>query len=469
MKRFRLFLAGIVVMAAVSGTQAAVVTDGFDFVENLVVGSQNYVQTAPVDYPESFAFISVNDLKTYAFDDVSGVQENNIDMKFYIMGGSNNATVRLYSMDGGNNTKDSEYKSGDKTQADFTVKNATRFMAVKGVDFDAATVDQLKSLSFTGTNAVNPVNEGDVIVFKTAETSKAADRLGLIKVHSIVKENETSSKGVITVSIKVVKPAKVETTGFRYGVVKVGTYGFSTGTVEGYEGIGSLLSIKDLKSYTVDEAKSNFRNVDIKLHLQGADSEPRVYSMENGDSKNSQYKDAEGNTLQSLLTAETTNATRFLAADDIDFDNVTASEIAAIDPETIGKGTIKPAAEGDVILFKTDENSTAGSKVVGVMRIDRITLVNNVNKELGCYTVSIKVLDNTESVSVPKVSNNEWSLKGKSVRILVDTGSKLNVYAAGSGQLVKTIDVVAGDVIDFSNFSGAHIVSYGGKSEKVIF
>ena len=36
MKRFRLFLAGIVVMAAVSGTQAAVVTDGFDFVENLV-------------------------------------------------------------------------------------------------------------------------------------------------------------------------------------------------------------------------------------------------------------------------------------------------------------------------------------------------------------------------------------------------------------------------------------------------
>ena len=63
-------------------------------------------------------------------------------------------------------------------------------------------------------------------------------------------------------------------------------------------------------------------------------------------------------------TAETTNATRFLAADDIDFDNVTASEIAAIDPETIGKGTIKPAAEGDVILFKTDENSTAGSKVI---------------------------------------------------------------------------------------------------------
>ena len=469
MKRFRLFLAGIVVMAAVSVTQAAVVTDGFDFVENLVVGSQNYVQTAPVDYPESFAFISVNDLKTYAFDDVFGVQENNIDMKFYIMGGSNNATVRLYSMDGGNNTKDSEYKSGDKTQADFTVKNATRFMAVKGVDFDAATVDQLKSLSFTGTNAVNPVNEGDVIVFKTAETSKAADRLGLIKVHSIVKENETSSKGVITVSIKVVKPAKVETTGFRYGVVKVGTYGFSTGTVEGYEGIGSLLSIKDLKSYTVDEAKSNFRNVDIKLHLQGADSEPRVYSMENGDSKNSQYKDAEGNTLQALLTAETTNATRFLAADDIDFDNVTASEIGAIDPETIGKGTIKPAAEGDVILFKTDENSTAGSKVVGVMRIDRITLVNNVNKELGCYTVSIKVLDNTESVSVPKVANNEWSLKGKSVRILADAGSKLNVYAAGSGQLVKTIDVVAGDVIDFSNFSGAYIVSYGGKSEKVIF
>ena len=85
MKRFRLFLAGIVVMAAVSATQAAVVTDGFDFVENLVVGSQNYVQTAPVDYAESFAFISVNDLKTYAFDDVFGVQENNIDMKFYIM------------------------------------------------------------------------------------------------------------------------------------------------------------------------------------------------------------------------------------------------------------------------------------------------------------------------------------------------------------------------------------------------
>ena len=59
--------------------------------------------------------------------------------------------------------------------------------------------------------------------------------------------------------------------------------------------------------------------------------------------------------------------------------------------------------------------------------------------------------------------------EGQECLYLADTGSKLNVYAAGSGQLVKTIDVVAGDVIDFSNFSGAHIVSYGGKSEKVIF
>ena len=43
------------------------------------------------------------------------------------------------------------------------------------------------------------------------------------------------------------------------------------------------------------------------------------------------------------------------------------------------------------------------------------------------------------------------------------------LYFGRYRQLVKTIDVVAGDVIDFSNFSGAYIVSYGGKSEKVIF
>jgi len=74
------------------------------------------------------------------------------------------------------------------------------------------------------------------------------------------------------VSIKVVKPAKVETTGFRYGVVKVGTYGFSTGTVEGYEGIGSLLSIKDLKFL-------QNRGTTICIHfLTGDDFEERSHN-----------------------------------------------------------------------------------------------------------------------------------------------------------------------------------------------
>ena len=43
------------------------------------------------------------------------------------------------------------------------------------------------------------------------------------------------------------------------------------------------------------------------------------------------------------------------------------------------------------------------------------------------------------------------------------------VKSTTTNHVDQTIDVVAGDVIDFSNFSGAYIVSYGGKSEKVIF
>lgn len=460
---------------ALSTSAAIPVTAGFDVVEDLWVGSQNYSNKSSEETPDVYALISLKDFKTYPFDAVYGTAESNIDMKFYIMGGTSNATTRLYSIDGASATvtKNNEYKGSTAgiTLDNFAVKNATRFKLLSGIDFDATTVEDLKKIdpATISANTINPVSAGNVIAFKTALTSDAgAARLGLILIKEIRKVSETSSEGVIQISIKMIKDESENTVtdGFRYlKEVRVGTSAFANGTQAGYEDIFSLFSIKDMRCYPIEEAKASLNNVDIKFHLQGAASEPRIYSMNNQDSKNTVYKDPSGATLQSLLmqNEDLINNTSFLKLPaSFDFESATATEVNALTSE-IKAGYVKPAAVGDVIAYKGAASSLAAG-VVGIFKIKDIILPVPANKELGYFVLTFKQLSTTTAINTV-IEQKTWTIRNRT--FLSSEGGMLNIVDASGRRLIQK-RVEADSSVDLSDLNGFCIIEFGGKAAKVI-
>lgn len=90
------------------------------------------------------------------------------------------------------------------------VQNKTRLLAVPGFDFDNATAESISnaiSASNITSNKINPFVVGDIIAFKTADTSTAGGgRIGVMKILSdtqVVSNNPTAR--IITVSIKLPK------------------------------------------------------------------------------------------------------------------------------------------------------------------------------------------------------------------------------------------------------------------------
>lgn len=467
-KNFSLF--SIVILACSINIQAQVVTEGFDYVENLVVGSQNFSNSTATGLEDVFALISLKDMKTYAFDDVYGIQEDNIDMKFYIMGGAG-GTVRLYAMDGSATaTKNNEFLGSDELSVDnFTIKNSTKFTKITGVDFGATTVAQVRSLDLSSaSNTINPVAAGDIIAFKTAGTSAAGGhRNGLLKVISIDKEAETSSKGTITIAVKLAKPVPVISEGFDYlESIRIGTFQFAGGTQPGYSNVFSLYSIKDMQTYKLDDIKNNLVNVDMKFHLQGASSEPRVYSMNNMDSKNGQFKTSDGIALNTLLTPETTNDTRYLKMpSSFSYESATIEDVENIDAETITDQAIKPAAIGDVIAFKAGPTST-GSGIKGIFKIYDIVMTHATNKEMGYFVVSFKQKADQTGVQNSSV-NVSWKQLGKTIQISNDAQGTLKLYDT-VGRNVLSTNVKANETVDLSAYKGIFIVQLNNERAKII-
>jgi len=467
------FLFSFLAVVLCSNVRAAVITDGFDYVESLVAGSQNFTNSSASSTDSVYALISLKDMKTYAFDDAYQKQEDNIDMKFYIMGGTTGATVRLYAMDGSSTTtKNIEYVgSNEKTVDNFIIKNTTKFMKITGVDFDAATAAQVKSLNLTtASNTINPVEVNDIIAFKTAGTSAAGGhRNGLIKIISIVRETPESSSGTITVSIKLAKPEPVLSEGFDYvESIRIGTYGFAGGTQPGYENVFSLYSIKDRRTYRLDDIKTNLINVDIKFHLQGAASEPRVYCMNNKDSKNPQFKTSDNIALSTLLTPETTNETRYIVMpSSFSYESATVADVEAINADDITLDAIKPAAIGNVIAYKAGPTSTAaGTK--GVFKIYDIVLTHATNKELGYFVVSFKQLPSFPTSGVETFKKeSSWKQSGKSIQMVNEATGTVKLYDT-VGRLVLSKDVRGNEKIDLSSHKGIYVVQFKNDRRKIV-
>lgn len=180
---------------------------GFSYLKSYVVGSHRYAGGIP-EYPGVYSLLSLKDMKGYSVDEVLGVQENNVDIKFYMFGGS--AVPRVYSIDGGTGTKSNEFVGKNGTVNDFGAANATRFLKLPaGFDFENATVADIEAISpsLITNNGINPAAVGDVLAFKTGPTSTAGDsKIGIMVIESTeVTSTNVKDQGTFTISIKFLK------------------------------------------------------------------------------------------------------------------------------------------------------------------------------------------------------------------------------------------------------------------------
>ena len=177
------------------------------YVESVQVGS-HVLTEGNANYPGVYALLSLKDMKTYALSSVLGDSqaEANIDLKVYVFGGQ--AVLRLYAIDGGTNTKSNEFTWNGKTVMDMTVQNKTRLLKLPATfDFDSATAETISSSitpSNVSSNGINPMVVGDVIAFKTADTSSSGGgRIGIMKlVDNVQAASNNVTSRVLTFSIK---------------------------------------------------------------------------------------------------------------------------------------------------------------------------------------------------------------------------------------------------------------------------
>lgn len=167
----------------------------------LQVASQIYANSCPDDYPETYAIVSLSDMKTYPVD-YAIANPRDVDFRFYCFGG--NGVPRLYSMHNtGEGSKENEYKGMAGTLEDMTKRNQTHFLALPdNFDFDNATSESISKIdpSSIKLGRIDNVAVGDIIAIRSKK------KVGLIKVVDItapraLKSNDPTAR-VITLEIK---------------------------------------------------------------------------------------------------------------------------------------------------------------------------------------------------------------------------------------------------------------------------
>lgn len=174
--------------------------DGLE-IATIKVASQIYANSCPDDYPETYAIVSLSDMKTYPVD-YAIANPRDVDFRFYCFGG--NGVPRLYSMHNtGEGSKENEYKGMAGTLEDMTKRNQTHFLALPdNFDFDNATSESISKIdpSSIKLGRIDNVAVGDIIAIRSKK------KVGLIKVVDItapraLKSNNPTAR-VITLEIK---------------------------------------------------------------------------------------------------------------------------------------------------------------------------------------------------------------------------------------------------------------------------
>ena len=152
----------------------------------------------------------------------------------------------------------------------------------------------------------------------------------------------------------------------------------------------ALISLKDMKTYSVDEAivsEESAKNIDIKFYAASNSGVItfRLYSPENVDGKNGEYAGSTGK----LTALKKMNMTRFAKLSNFDYEQATRSSIE----EEFGKATTAARADvnvGDIIGFKTGGSSSAGGGRIGVIKIVDISDKMGTDATKRIATVEIK-------------------------------------------------------------------------------
>lgn len=164
---------------------------------------------------------------------------------------------------------------------------------------------------------------------------------------------------------------------------------------DGAEGVCRLLSLGDQRTYSVQECfddPSLQAHADVKVYYMNGNAQSvRIYSMENADSKNAEYKDEAGS--RNISAFSPLNATRFKLAADLNFDTATAADIAAVDVASIQSPNIKGQDEliGATIVFKTAAGSSAGASRVGLLKLVSISEKVGANANARVFTFAVKL------------------------------------------------------------------------------
>ena len=180
-------------------------------------------------------------------------------------------------------------------------------------------------------------------------------------------------------------------------IVQIASQFIANSGTDKYPGALGLLSLKDMKTYSIDYAlasEANASNVDFKFYCFGGSAVPRLYSMHNTE-KDKEFIGSTG----SLLNIKVKNATGFslLDKETFDYDNATFKYIKDnIQASTVQTSKLTPFDAGDIIAFRTGNSSTSGGGRVGVMKVVSITAP----KEISSSNATIRVM--TLEIKFPK-------------------------------------------------------------------
>ena len=121
---------------------------------------------------------------------------NHSKVKFFSLFAPDDPTVNIdWEKDGGTSPYCKFEGKSDDPDAYYALKNwkkrnATKLEKLDGVDFDAATTEQINALQIADSYMAQDVKVGDVVLFELAQTSYEPGHKGLIKVIAI-EDDET--------------------------------------------------------------------------------------------------------------------------------------------------------------------------------------------------------------------------------------------------------------------------------------
>ena len=156
------------------------------------------------------------------------------------------------------------------------------------------------------------------------------------------------------------------------GTIQVGSQAFSANANPKYPDAFPCVSIKNMRSYSVDyaiESDAHGKDIDFVFYCFGGSGVPRLYGMHNQE-KAAEFKGKTGN----LKAMKVKNATAFtLNPADIDFNTATVNAIKKISPSVVSSSKLTPFEVGDVIAFRTGNSSHFGGGKVGIMKVLSMT------------------------------------------------------------------------------------------------